>query len=190
MKLHIVALVALAAMPASAQAGARDDVVDVLVKCTDLTNDTARLACYDRGAPQLRAAAMVPPAVEAVAQPPATPETAVAGDSSWFGSLDPFGAGGDATASKPTPQQMAYQPIGGELLPITIGVTNYSVAPSGAFTVTLDNGQIWREYDRDFATPPFHTDRQNIVVISRGILGGYNLVLKGKHTLYKVVRVK
>ena len=188
MKLHILALVALTAIPASAQAGARDDVVDVLVKCTDLTNDAARLACYDRGAPQLRAAAMLPPAAEAAAQPPAAPAPAVAGDG-WFGSLDPFGAGGDGTA-KPTPQQMAYQPMGGEILPVTIGVTDYSVAPSGAFTVTLDNGQIWREHDFDFATPPFHTDRKNIVIISRGMLGGYNLVLNGKHTLYKVVRVK
>ncbi len=48
---------------------------------------------------------------------------------------------------------MAYQPIGVEILPVTIGVTDYSIAPNGSFSVTLDNGQVWRERNEHYDHP-------------------------------------
>ncbi len=51
-------LVAMASTPVLATQ--RDDVVDVLVKCADVTDKAARLDCYDRAASQLRAAAQIP----------------------------------------------------------------------------------------------------------------------------------
>jgi hypothetical protein len=105
-----------------------------------------------------------------------------------------------AIAQKPTsesqpvenhpPAITVYQPMGGEILPLQIGVASYTVAPSGSFTVTLDNGQVWREHDRDFDTPGFAKDGKNIVVIQRGLLGGYDLHIKGTSTFFKVVRVQ
>jgi hypothetical protein len=179
----------MASMPVSA--GPRDDVVDVLVKCTDLTDKAARLDCYDRAAPQLRAAAqmpVVPPPVAQAAEPP-SPQTAAPVSQqggSFLSSLDPFAG----SPQGPSAQQMAYQPIGAEILPVTIGVTDYSIAPNGSFSVTLDNGQIWRERNEHYDHPPFRGDAKNVVVIERGLIGGYNLYLKGEGKPYKVLREK
>ncbi|MEJ0042365.1 MAG: hypothetical protein WDM81_09165 [Rhizomicrobium sp.] len=113
----------------------RDDIVDVLAKCTDVTDREARIECYDRAAPQLRAAAGLPAAVPSMpAQAPLPVQAAAApqprprhrhrpSGQSFLGSLDPFGEA--AVPAAPLPAQMAYQPIGQELLPITIGVTDY-----------------------------------------------------------------
>lgn len=197
-KLRTFIMVVLAALPATALAGPRDDVVDVLVKCTDVTGDVARLDCYDRLAPQLKAAARTPHETQAAQTgdrasapvPNAPPQQEGSFfDSANLGSLNPFGDGAPELA--PSAQQMAYQPMGQEILPVTIGVADYTVAPSGAFTVTLDNGQVWREHNGNFATPPFKPDGKNIVIIERGLFGSYNLTLKGAYgKLYKVVRVK
>lgn len=191
MKLRTVIGTVLAVLPAMALAGPRDDVVDVLVKCTDVTGGLSRLDCYDRLAPQLKAAARTP---SSNAPPPSGQATLPQQEGSFFdsanlGSLDPFGD--SAPESAPSAQQMAYQPMGQEILPVTIGVADYTIAPSGAFDVTLDNGQVWREHAGNFATPSFRADRKNIVVIERGLFGSYNLTLKGNYgKLFKVVRVK
>lgn len=199
-KLRTFIMVVLAALPATALAGPRDDVVDVLVKCTDVAGGVARLDCYDRLAPQLKAAARTPPGVDKAtqtggqtsssnAQPPSGQAAAPQQESSFLGSLNPFGGG--APESAPSARQMAYQPMGQEILPVAIGVADYTVAPSGAFTVTLDNGQVWREHNGNFATPPFKPDGKNIVIIEHGLFGSYNLTLKGNYgKLFKVVRVK
>jgi hypothetical protein len=182
--------VILALPAASASAGPRDDVVDVLVKCTDVTDNAARLDCYDRAAPQLRAAAqvLVAPlsAMPATEPPPQAAAPVSQQDGSFLSSLDPFAG----SPQGPSAQQMAYQPIGGEILPVTIGVTDYSIAPNGSFSVRLDNGQIWRERNEHYDHPSFRSDSKNVVVIERGLIGGYNLYLRGEGKPYKVLREK
>jgi hypothetical protein len=74
---------------------------------------------------------------------------------------------------------------------ITAGVMEYSFNPFGRFVVFLDNGQIWRQLDADtgratFGNPP----SGNMVTISRGAFGSYNLRLAGQNALFKVRRVK
>jgi hypothetical protein len=73
---------------------------------------------------------------------------------------------------------------------VTIGVAEYSIAPDGSFRVTLDNGQVWRERNEHFDHPQFRADTRNVVVIERGMIGGYNLYLKGEGKPYKVLREK
>ncbi len=201
MKRCIVLAVLLAAGVPAAAAGPRDDVVDVLAKCTDVADREARIECYDRAAPQLRAAAGLAPAgqvpapaplqVQASAPAPLAPspqpEAPPPQGQSLLGSLDPFG--GEAPPA-PTPTQMAYQPIGQEILPITIGVTDYDIAPGGPFTVTLANGQVWRERAGHTETPPFKAGARNFVTIEHGLIGGYDLYLVGSGRLYKVMRIK
>ncbi|MEJ0025653.1 MAG: hypothetical protein WDN01_06450 [Rhizomicrobium sp.] len=201
MKRWIVLAALLAASIPAADAGPRDDVVDVLAKCTDVADREARIACYDRAAPQLRAAAGLPPAPPAAPEstpPPPPVQTATAppppseappppSGQSFLGSLDPFG---EEAPAAPLPAQMAYQPIGQELLPITIGVTDYDVAPGGPFTVTLANGQVWRERNGHSETPPFKAGARNFVRIEHGLIGGYDLYLVGYGKLYKVMRIK
>jgi hypothetical protein len=206
MRIRILVLAVMALAPTAAQAGPRDDVIDTLVKCADLSDKMARADCFDAATPQLRAVAppqtgleqplpatapppiaSAPSAAAAFPTPPAEAEAAPSSDTSWMSTLNPFSGG---APDKPAPDQMAFQAFGREILPVTIGVTEYHVFRDGSFSVTLDNGQIWREHDRDYDTPPFSTEEKNVVTIDRGMLGGFNLVLKGKPKIYKVVRAK
>jgi len=213
MKLGILAVAVLAVLPAAAQAGPRDDVVDELVKCTDIQDNTERLACFDKGTPALRDAAGVnaaaraadeaaaqaePPKAAALAAPPAvaaqpapepapSPAPAESGGS-WLSGLNPFE--GIGSVPKPTARQMAYQPIGQEILPITIGVKEFYVPLGGAFMVTLANNQVWRAVHGYTSPPKFREGKANIVVIDHAMLGGNDLSLYGNSTLYKVERVQ
>ena len=186
--LSVSALLAGLLITAPASAGPRDDVIGTLVKCADIADKAARLDCYDQATPQLRAAAQTPapppPAVAQAAEPAPAPVSQQGG--SFLSSLDPFGD----TPQGPSAQQMAFQPIGAEILPVTIGVADYAIAPNGSFSVTLDNGQIWRERNEHYEHPAFRSDAKNVVVIERGMIGGYNLYLKGDGKPYKVLREK
>jgi len=179
----LLAALLITTFPASA--GQRDDVIGALAKCADIPDKAARLDCYDQEAPQLRAVAQAPAAPP---PPTATAESAPAPVSqqggSFLSSLDPFGD----TPQGPSAQQMAYQPIGAEILPVTIGVADYAIAPNGSFSVTLDNGQVWRERNEHYDHPAFRSDAKNVVMIERGMIGGYNLYLKGDGKPYKVLR--
>ena len=213
MKTGVLALAVLAVIPFVAQAGPRDDVVDELVKCTDIADNVERLACFDRGTPALRAAAGAnsaaqaadeaaaqaePPKAAALAAPPAVaaqpaPEPAPApapaeAGGSWLSGLNPFD--GIGSIPKPTARQMAYQPIGQEILPITIGVKEFYVPSGGAFMVTLANGQVWRAVHGYPSPPKFRDGKTNLVTIDHAMLGGHNLSLYGNSVLYKVERVQ
>jgi hypothetical protein len=176
--------IALFALSTAARADPRDEMLAALAKCTDVPDRLARFDCYERLAPEIRTLAQLPAAEP---QPPLTqapqPQAAQAPQThgSWLS---------EAPATDAAPGSTQYQPMGGEILPMQIGVADYTIAPSGSFTVTLDNGQVWREHDRDFETPSFAKDKKNIVVIQRGLLGGCDLHIKGTSKFFKVVRVK
>jgi hypothetical protein len=176
--------------PTMAWADARDAAFNAMLKCASIADKAGRSDCFDAAIPQLRAAAQTPPAPHAAAAAPAAPVPAATAmqDRSIFDSLNPFGGGRED--SRPSPQQMAYQPLGAEVLPLTIGVAAFGINPGGGFEVTLENGQVWQEHARDYDIPPFRSDRRNVVIIDHALLGGYNLALQGYGKLYKVVRVK
>jgi hypothetical protein len=180
-----VAVMTLAfAAISSALAGPRDDIINEMIRCANIADAAARHACFDAAIPELKAASQTAP----VGETPATPQVAEAQPDSgggWLSGLNPFGGADRA----PTQQQMAYQPLGAEILPLTIGVADYTTGPQG-YTVTLDNGQVWQNYPRLVQAPPFNAAEKNIVTIDRAMLGGYNLTLRGHGKLYKVVRVK
>lgn len=176
-----------------ASADPRDDVISTMVKCADLADKDARVACFDKATPELRAVAAMPPPAPVVAEAPADQAAAAAAaaepapepESGIARFFDPFGS----ADSRPTAAQMAYQPMGQEILPITIGIADYSVTPGG-FTVTLDNGQVWQSRPGHFDSPQFKVGEKNFVVIAHGLIGGYDLSLRGNGKIYKVMRIK
>lgn len=214
--LALAAFTGLIVAPAAAEAGPRDEVIDALVQCANLKGGAARLACFDRNTPALRSAAGTPQTATAAPPPPAAPAPpAPAGPppkavalaapppvatkpppkpkekdergGSWLAGLNPFS--GIGNVSKPTARQMAYQPIGEEILPVTIAVKDFYVPPGGAFTVTLINGQVWRAVHGYTSPPHFRDGETNLVTIDHAMLGGYNLSLRGRPGLYKVERM-
>jgi hypothetical protein len=112
---------------------------------------------------------------------------------SWFGKDNP-----QKTSTKPAdfgaealPQQKVAsvdQPQ--RLDELRANVTAVAYNPLGRFTVTLDNGQIWKQLDGDSGTARFKNKSGDIVTISRGVLGSYNLVVEGRSALFKVKRVR
>lgn len=200
MKMRTIAVTTvglLAVISAAAQAGPRDDVLAAMGQCAALTDDKARLACYDGLAPRLRDALNVPP--QTLDHPPTKEE-----QQSWFGfNLGSWFGGSTPPAAQTTPQQFGADkvptppPAAGEsaappppeqIESITAAVTDYSFNPFGKFIVFLDNGQVWREIDPDLAH--FNKGGANTVTIERGMMGSYNMRINDGNKIYKVTRIK
>jgi hypothetical protein len=114
---------------------------------------------------------------------------------SWFGSDNP--APPHATTGTPAefgaeyiPQKSKPGEAAETIDQISAKVTGYSFASNGRFTVTLDNGQIWKQIDGDTGIAKFNDKGENTVTISRGFLGSYNLVVEGRNAMFKVKRLQ
>jgi hypothetical protein len=171
----------------------REDLLQAMSKCTSITDDKARLSCYDAAAPRVHDVLNVPP--PALSTPPTKEE-----EKSWFGfNLD--GLFGSSEKEQTTPQQ-----FGAETTPqvekkvenaeqqvdsINAGVTDYSYTIDQKFVVFLDNGQIWRQLQGDSDVAHFHrVPTDNTVTIDRGLIGSYNLTINGSDRTFKVTRLK
>jgi hypothetical protein len=199
MRAIAVTLGLLAVASGPALAGPRDDVLEAMGKCATLTDNKARLDCYDAVAPRLRDALNRPP--EALSHPPTEEE-----QKSWFGfNLDGlFGSNGTPPAVQTTPGQFGADKLAAKEAPpaegaaqpeqpkpiesITATVTDYSFNPFGRFVVFLDNGQVWKQIDSDVAH--FSKGGGNSVMIERGAMGSYNMHINDGNHVYKVTRVK
>lgn len=200
MKLRVTLIVASICLGLTAPVAAapRDDALEAIAKCASLADDHARLACYDAAAAKAKDALSAPP-------PPVVAETPKESES-WFGLPNIFGGNGKppqttpeqfGNESVPTPPPLPPKP--GEPAPpppppiidsISAGVTDYAFHLDGRFTVFLDNGQIWQQLQGDTDHAHFKKKGGNKVVISRGFLGSYNLVLNDEGTGFKVKRIK
>ncbi|MDE2499974.1 MAG: hypothetical protein KGL56_07245 [Alphaproteobacteria bacterium] len=207
-------LAVLLLVSTAAQASPNDDLTAAIGKCAAVTDNTARLACYDQIAAQMKTMAAVPQPVapQTVAPPTVAPQaqpvqTATAAsskekDDSWFG-LD-LGSwfGAVSPNRQTTPQQFGSEslpppPVApGEAPPpkpidsITATVSDFAYNPYGRFTVFLDNGQIWQQLQGDTSQARFSKRQKDTVTISRAALGSYSLVIAGHLELYKVKRIK
>lgn len=180
MKSEILLLAALGfgGLPASAQ-----DVPSALERCAAIGDDHARLSCYDGLAAGFKhaTAPASQPAPQAAVPPPVAaplPAPAMAAKTADFGA---------DTIRKDEPAQAAPD----EVDEVKGTVTQVVFSSRDRFTVTLDNGQVWRQLDADTtARAPFHKSG-DAVTISRGVLGSYNLTLDEHGVrLFKVRRVR
>jgi hypothetical protein len=187
-------IAALVIFASAALAGPRDDVIAAMGQCAAISDDKARLACYDALAPQAKQALGTPPASLPGNRAPTEEE-----QKSWFG----FNLG-SLFGTSPQ-QQTAPQQFGSDKLPeaqtqertaltvdsISAGVTDYAFTPFGKFIVFLDNGQVRRQEEGDSDRAFFHkAAKDNTVTIERGVLGSYNLRINDSNKLFKVTRVK
>lgn len=151
-------------------------------------------------APAVQAAAPAPsPSVGRVSAPaPQAPQSQGGtwyDPTSWFGkdkpaktSTNPADFGAEALPQQRTASAEPAQPARLEELRANVAAVAYN--PLGRFTVTLDNGQIWKQLDGDTGTARFKNKGGDVVTISRGVLGSYNLVVEGRSALFKVKRVQ
>ena len=75
--------------------------------------------------------------------------------------------------------------------PLRARVIKFEFSHSSKFTITLDDGQVWRQLVSDDGEAQFNEDsKDNYVVISRGFLRSYDLKLNGRSYVFKVERIK
>jgi hypothetical protein len=167
MRHHATARAAVAALLAASQAFAAEGTR----RCFEIYDDPQRLACYDSlfgkpvrpGAAQLPAAPPPPPAPAVVRADP-TPPAAVAPRVT-------------APASAPTPatrQPPAKAPAPAQ--PVTARITAVSRLANDRFAVTLDNGQVWTQLERDLSAEVHAGDT---VQIRPALLGSWMLETRG-----------
>jgi hypothetical protein len=171
-KFAIVALVVLLGAPGAL---AQDTLPSQLSACVQISGMLQRLACYDRVAhtvsPPPRGAPVQRPA------PNAAPLVAVAPPAAGA----PSGLGSErlprtATVAPRRPQELLA------------GVAGITYDARGRFTITLENGQVWRQLEGDTAV--LSGSRVGTVRISRGALGSYDLNVVGRNASYRVSRLQ
>lgn len=186
---RIACIAVIIAVPSTAFAGPQEDLMEGMAKCVIIADNTARLACYDALAPQLKAARGVPPS----------------DNRPWY---DPSRIFGISPSAQTTPEQFGSENLApptppptrpGESPPpaqpqaldsISATVKDYAYNPYGRTVIFLDNGQIWQQLEGDTDRLRFKKGAANTVVISRGALGSYNLRVNDAGPSVKVRRLK
>src|SRR5258706_12220818 len=178
------------AAPAAAFAGPQEELIEGMAKCAVVADNTARLACYDALAPQLKAARAAPPATD---------------NRAWY---DPGRIFGTSPSAQTTPEQFGAEnlappapppPRPGEPPPpvppqaldgIGSKVKDLAPNPPGPFGDFLANVGAWQQLEGDTDRVHFRRGELNTVVISRGALGSYNMRVNEAGVSVKVRRLK
>ena len=169
------AIAALIATFGATDALAQDSLPSQLTACLQINGMLQRLACYDRVAHAVAPAPRSVPAQRPVASaapvmvappPVATPPTGL--------------------GSERLPRTASAVPRRAQEL--VAGVSGITYDARGRFTITLDNGQVWRQLEGD--TSVLSGSRISTVRISRGALGSYDLNVVGRNASYRVSRLQ
>lgn len=203
---------ACSATTGAANADPRDEALSAMLRCSALPDRTARLGCYDatiaRAPGAMNQATAARPAPQSYAAPapayvppPAAPVAARNRQPGVFDGI--LGAGGPARGPQTTVAQFGSESIanggshaypvardGDTIDQISARVIGYDFA-SGYISVSLDNGQVWRQAG---GTPLGHLSKPALsysAVIGRdGPYGSYGLKLSGVAQMIGVRRIR
>ena len=214
-------LILLTLLPATAQARPRDDVMSGAYRCAPVANSRQWLDCYYGAAQPQRAGLGLAPAlagqIQLAASPPvggAIPDEEIrsqvmvaasrcypiGGDRQWLdcyyaaarpmrvslGLQAPPAAPTYVEASNPAPARPVARSK-----KMVAQVQSFTFDRQRNFTVTLANGETWRQVSGDTNTA--HWDKapgSYTAIISPGFLGSTNLQIKGEPQIFKVQQVR
>lgn len=172
-------IIALGAVPASAQ-----PLQQQLSRCLAIPGVLQRLNCYD----SVAKGAGIPPQASAAPMPAPAPVYRA-----------PVTASAAPVYVPPPPAQPSIG-LGSERLPttaaaaprrenaITAGITSIVYDGTGRFTMTLDNGQVWRQLNGD--QNYLHGTRFHTAHVTRGALNSYDVTVDALHASYRVTRIQ
>ena len=145
----------------------RDAVMAGAFRCTASADELQWLNCYYAAAQPMRARLGLSAAPQAAHVPPPVPP------------VPQFGR-------KPPPR--AEIPDNADH--VVARMQSYSFDKLGWFTVTLDNGQVWKQVQGDttYASNWKKPAASYQARVSHGFMGSYNLQVQGLPGLYKVIR--
>jgi len=197
-KFYLAAACIVLAQPALA--GAREDARAAEQRCSAFPDDRTWLECTYGALQVMRAKLglqpapdyqqrLVPPAPQAYA--PAPPTSAPVASVAPPPAMPATTAGArTATASPPPIRRRGsfMQILGGTAPPVAVSaLASVRFDNQGAFIVTLENGQVWRQADTE-ATPKPRFRVGEKITITPGALWSYNLKTEGDSHTYKVGR--
>lgn len=165
----------------------RDEVVSAAAACMRLPGDRPWLDCFYAAAVPMRAQLGLPMPKTAVIPAPPAPAPRL------------------ATASTPPPAKSAGPPpmprrtglfagILNNLKPVVhdVPMQSFVMDKTGAFTVTLTDGQVWEQAPEDEVYHPARWRREAsemLVTITPDAMHSYSLTVDGEGKFYKVRRV-
>jgi hypothetical protein len=179
MLLLYAGVAATAAAPA--RADTRDDVLGSIQRCGVIRDDRTWLNCVYGAQQPMRAQLGLPAAPDFQQRLVPPPQTAVA--------PPPV-----RSVARPAPRRRAgfFDTLVGNTPPVTTArMASYSYDKAGAFVVTLENGQEWRQTDVGGGTVSWLKPPSTyLVTITQGAFGSYSLHTDDTPHSYKVERVK
>jgi hypothetical protein len=165
----LVAFAALATLPASAQPALQLQ----LSHCLAIAGVLQRLACYDGVARGVSVAAQPRTAPAAPAPSTYSPRSIPA---------PAPGFGGERLPQSEASRRAALDRIESQL-------AGFDINARGKFTVTLVNGQVWKQLDGDDAVARPRKSARS-VIIERALFSSYALTFNDSSQRYKVARVQ
>lgn len=191
-KLLVAAVLAGGTMvPGLALADAREDVVHGMTRCAAITDDRQWLECYYGAAQPMRAWLGLIPApqsqlrlLQGQPQPQAMAATPL-----------PATVSRAAVRSGPPPMPKRsglFDLMGGADVVKNQPVQSYELGRDG-FTVTLPDGQVWKQTDADAEKNPVRWRQPASsmrVTVSQGAMHSFNLVVNDENAHYKVTRIR
>ena len=178
-----IATLFLMALGQPARADIRNDVLAGINRCAAFADNRTWLNCVYGAVQPMRSELGLPPA-------PASQTNLVPSFSPSTKSASPVSPRADTAARPNNDGGIFSYLLGGQTVMTRVPLTDYSVDHDGLFTVTLANGQVWRELDGS-PTPHWHGPASRYQAsIAKGALASYNLVIAGEGTTYKVQRIQ
>ena len=191
--LSIMTIVTLSIEQAHSQAERenREIIINKLIECTKLIEDTAKLSCFNEVTRKSNQGAVHDSGYST--PPPHTVPT-------------PSNISGNGASLKDTPQTTLksngekIEEFGKESIQVRITKSNKIQSISSLiksityssmrkFVIILENGQKWKQLDSDYrALLP--GKKYEKVTIKRGALGSYNLIFDGSLPSYKAKRIE
>jgi hypothetical protein len=185
------AQIALAAHPPTGavteeEAKAREDILYSVMACRSMKSDHDWLNCFYGAAQPMRARLGLLPNPNALSSSRAEEGSKVSSIGLGVGSsqeIERSAAGPAGISSQAGPNA--------EKREIVSRMTSYTFDRYGIFSVSLENGQLWRQLPGDTSFAHWKgAPGEHVVRISRGFLGSFNLQVDHNLGMFKVLRVK
>jgi len=177
----------------------RDQVLSSAFQCNQVTDDRQWLNCYYAAAQPMRAVLGLSPGPQAAMKPSQTavvsaraPSPIESPQPESKGLLSElFGAPNKVPEKKFGLSATPEPDLAVTVDHIDARMASYRFDKFSTFTVTLVNGQVWRQLPGDINRPHWVRPAASYeVLISRGFLGSYNFRVKGNPGMFKVRRVQ
>jgi hypothetical protein len=179
----ILAALSLATFSRPVQADTRSDILASFNRCGVFSDNRTWLNCVYGAVEPMRNELGLPPA-------PAS-QTNLVPNASLMPQVAP------TPAAAPTPARRNDDNggffsflVGGQPILTNVPLTTYNVDHDGLFTITLTNGQVWREQEGG-PTPHWRGPASRYMAsITKGALDSDNLVIVGEGITYKAKRIR